>query len=139
MGRILAIDYGLKRVGLAHTDDCQMIATPLATISTSVIFQYLIDYFEKEDVESIVIGDPKTLDDKPTVITNKIKVFNKKLSQIFQKPIYLVDERFTSKIALKAIVSMGVKKKKRRNKSLVDKISATLILQSYLNRKKRDQ
>ena len=111
MGRILAIDYGLKRVGLAHTDDCQMIATPLATISTSVIFQYLIDYLEKEDVESIVIGDPKTLDDKPTVITNKIKVFNKKLSQIFQKPIYLVDERFTSKIALKAIISMGVKKK----------------------------
>ena len=136
MGRILAIDYGLKRIGLAQTDEMKLIASPLDTISSKDIFKYLHNYFQNENIESIVIGEPKTLDNKPAIITKKILVFKDKLKKMCDKPIYFIDERFTSRIALKSLVDMNTTKRQRRDKSLVDKISATLILQSYLYREK---
>ena len=136
MGRILAIDYGLKRIGLAQTDEMKLIASPLVTISSKDIFKYLHNYFQNENIESIVIGEPKTLDNKPAIITKKILVFKDKLKKMCDKPIYFIDERFTSRIALKSLVDMNTTKRQRRDKSLVDKISATLILQSYLYREK---
>ena len=136
MGRILAIDYGLKRIGLAQTDEMKLIASPLDTISSKDIFNYLHSYFQNENIESIVIGEPKTLDNKPAIITKKILVFKDKLKKMCDKPIYFIDERFTSRIALKSLVDMNTTKRQRRDKSLVDKISATLILQSYLYREK---
>ena len=136
MGRILAIDYGLKRIGLAQTDELKLIASPLDTISSKDIFNYLHSYFQNENIESIVIGEPKTLDNKPAIITKKILVFKDKLKKMCDKPIYFIDERFTSRIALKSLVDMNTTKRQRRDKSLVDKISATLILQSYLYREK---
>ncbi|RPG57945.1 MAG: Holliday junction resolvase RuvX [Flavobacteriales bacterium TMED191] len=136
MGRILAIDYGLKRIGLAQTDEMKLIASPLDTVSSKDIFKYLHSYFQNENIESIVIGDPKTLDNKPAIITKKILVFKDKLKKMCDKPIYFIDERFTSRIALKSLVDMNTTKRQRRDKSLVDKISATLILQSYLYREK---
>ena len=136
MARILAIDYGEKRVGLAHTDESQIIASPLETIDRKEIFHYLHDYLNKEDVDAIVIGDPKTLNNKPAEISKKIKLFIDKLKKIFTKPIHLIDERFTSKIALTTMIFMNTKKKHRRHKQNIDKISASLILQSYLDRNK---
>ena len=138
MGRILAIDYGLKRIGLAQTDEMKLIASPLDTVSSKDIFKYLHSYFQNENIESIVIGDPKTLDNKPAIITKKILVFKDKLKKMCDKPIYFIDERFTSRIALKSLVDMNTTKRQRRDKSLVDKISATLILQSYLYREKNN-
>lgn len=138
MGRILAIDYGLKRIGLAQTDEMKLIASPLDTISSKDIFKYLHSYFQNENIESIVIGEPKTLDNKPAIITKKILVFKDKLKKMCDKPIYFIDERFTSRIALKSLVDMNTTKRQRRDKSLVDKISATLILQSYLYREKNN-
>ena len=137
MGRILAIDYGAKRIGLAHTDEMQLIACPLDTISSKDIFDYLHHYFITENVTSVVIGEPKTLSNKPALIAGKIKIFTERLKKISKLPIYRIDERFTSKIAISAMVEMNVKKHKRRDKSLVDKISAAIILQSYLDRKSR--
>jgi len=138
MARILGIDYGTKRIGLAHTDQEQLICSPLDTVSSSEIFNYLTDYFLKEPVESIVVGEPKTLSNEPAKISEKIKKFVIKLDKLFQKPIHMVDERFTSKMAIKTMVSLNVKKKNRRDKKNIDKISAALILQSYLDRKKRN-
>lgn len=134
MGRILAIDYGEKRIGLAHTDEAQIIASPLETIPGKEIFNYLDNYFHQENVESIVVGEPKTLDNKPALISGKIKLFTNKLNKLFKKPIYMIDERFTSKMAINTMVFMKTKKSKRRDKSVVDKISAAIILQSYLDR-----
>ena len=134
MGRILGIDYGEKRIGLAHTDEVQLIASPLETVAAKEIFNYLRNYFIKENVESIVVGDPKTLDNKPALISKKIKVFTNKLTRLFKKPIYMIDERFTSKMAINTIVFLNTKKSRRKDKSLVDKISAAIILQSYLER-----
>tara|TARA_B100001142_G_C14212835_1_gene608324 strand:+ start:165 stop:575 length:411 start_codon:yes stop_codon:yes gene_type:complete len=136
MGRILAIDYGEKRIGLAHTDELQLIASPIATVSPNEIITYLNKYFSQENVECIVIGDPKTLDDKPALISKKIILFANKLKKLFKKPIHMVDERFTSKMAHKSLLMMRAKKNKRKNKSLVDQISAVIILQSFLNIKK---
>ena len=136
MGKILGIDYGEKRTGLAQTDDDKIIAVPLETVETKKIFKYLNENFKKNSVESFVIGEPKTLDDKPASISKKINLFCERLFKIYKKPIYRIDERFTSKIAVKSMIEMNVKKYKRRDKSLVDKISATLILQSFLDREK---
>ena len=133
MGRILGIDYGEKRIGLAHTDEVKLIASPLDTIPSKEIFDYLKNYFVQENVESIVVGEPKTLDNKPALISKKIQLFINKLTALFDKPIYLVDERFTSKMAIDTMVFLKTKKSRRRDKSLVDKISATIILQSYLD------
>tara|TARA_Y100001968_G_C19263039_1_gene670250 strand:+ start:372 stop:785 length:414 start_codon:yes stop_codon:yes gene_type:complete len=134
MPRVLAIDYGQKRTGLAHTDPCKMIASPLETVLTKNIFHYLTNYINNEDVESIVVGNPKTLQDKPALISNKIKLFVKKIEKTFKVPVYMIDERFTSKIAIKTLVESNTKKNKREDKAIIDKISATLILQSFLDR-----
>jgi len=134
MGRILGVDYGEKRIGLAHTDEVKLIASPLDTIPSKEIFDYLKNYFIQENVESIVVGEPKTLDNKPALISKKIKLFTNKLTTLFKKPIYMIDERFTSKMAIKTMVFLKTKKSRRKDKSLVDKISATIILKSYLDR-----
>ena len=136
MARALGIDFGEKRIGLAQTDEMKMIASPLETISSKDIFKYLDNYFKTENIESIVIGEPKTLDNKPALITEKIIAFKTRLNKMCKKPVYMIDERFTSRIAIKSMIEMNVKKYKRRDKSLVDKISATLILQSFLDREK---
>tara|TARA_B100000575_G_scaffold197864_1_gene160071 strand:+ start:4847 stop:5269 length:423 start_codon:yes stop_codon:yes gene_type:complete len=134
MGKILGIDYGEKRTGLAQTDDDKIIAVPLETVETKKIFKYLNENFKKNSVESFVIGEPKTLDDKPASISNKINLFCERLFKIYKKPIYRIDERFTSKIAFQSVLSMKLKKTKREDKKLIDKLSATLILQSHLDR-----
>ncbi|MDP6922780.1 MAG: Holliday junction resolvase RuvX [Lutibacter sp.] len=133
MGRILAFDYGKKRTGLAVTDDLHIIASGLTTVETNSIFAYLQDYLKKETVEVFVVGEPRKLDNSPSESEQFIKPFVAKLSKTFPKiPIVRVDERFTSKMAVRSMVDTGLKKKHRQNKALVDEISATLILQSYL-------
>ncbi len=134
MPRVLAIDYGYKRTGLAHTDLDKMIASPLDTVLTKDLFTYLTNYIDREEVESIVVGNPKTLYNKPALISNKIQLFINKFKKKFSIPVYLIDERFTSKIAIKTLVEANIKKTKRQDKAMVDKISATLILQSFLDR-----
>jgi putative holliday junction resolvase len=136
MGRILAFDYGRKRVGLAVTDPMQIIASPLTTINPSEIEGFLQDYLEKEKVEEFVIGYPVQLNNKPSESVKYINPFIKRLEKLFpDKPLHLVDERLTSKIALQTIIDGGVKKKERRNKALADKISASLILQTFLEKR----
>lgn len=135
MSRILAIDYGGKRCGIAVTDPLQIIASGLATVQTNELLLYLQQYFEKEAVEKVVIGDPKNLRDEDTNATPLVHAFIKTFENKFPNtPIIRVDERYTSKIATRAILEMGLKKKERRNKSLVDEISATIILQEYLTK-----
>ena len=136
MSRVLAIDYGKKRIGLAHTDLEKIIASPLDTVLTKEIFNYLNGYFETEDVDSIVVGYPKTLQNKPAQIVDQIQKFIEQMKVKYNKPIYLVDERFTSKIAKKSLLASNMKKSKRQDKSMVDKISAAIILQSFLDREK---
>mgnify|MGYP001423655632 CR=1 FL=1 len=135
MPRVLGIDYGKKRIGLAHTDSEKMIASPLETIFTKDVFMYLNNYFEKENVDSIVVGNPKTLQNKPALISASVQKFVKQIEKKFKIPVYMIDERFTSKMAVKVLVDANIKKDKRKNKSMIDKISATLILQSFLDRK----
>ena len=134
MPRVLAIDYGKKRTGLAHTDSNKIIASPLETILTKDLFSYLTNYFNNENVESVVVGNPKTLQNKPALISNTIHDFVKKIEKKFDIPVYMIDERFTSKMAIKTMVEANMKKKKRQDKSIIDKISATFILQSFLDR-----
>ena len=136
MGRILAFDYGQKRIGLAVTDPLQIIATPLTTVGPSEIENFLLDYMNKEIVDEFVIGYPVQLNNQPSDSVKYIDPFLKRLGKLFpEKPVHLVDERFTSKIALQTIIDGGVKKKGRRDKTLADKISASLILQSFLERR----
>ena len=133
MGRILAIDYGTKRTGVAVTDELQIIASGLTTVATPELLDFLKDYLEKENVDKIVVGEPKQLDNTASESEVYIKTFLKKLTKaIPQITIERVDERFTSKMAFQTMIDSGLKKKQRRNKALVDEISATLILQSYL-------
>jgi putative holliday junction resolvase len=133
MSRILAIDYGLKRTGLAVTDPLRIIATGLITIESQKLISFLKDYFSKEQVELILIGDPKNMDDSDTHATPLVKKCIKELQKNFPDiPIQKVDERFTSKMASRAMIEMGMKKKQRRNKALVDEIAATILLQEYL-------
>ena len=137
MGRIVAIDYGLKRTGLAVTDPLKIIGSPLVTIATNDLISWLIDYFNKEEVERIVIGLPVNLDMSDTHTTLPVKKCIDKIKQRFPDiPISTEDERFTSKIAQRTMIMGGMKKKDRRNKSNVDKISAAIILQSYMERSK---
>jgi putative Holliday junction resolvase len=136
MGRIMAIDYGLKRTGLAVTDPLQIIATGLTTIESSKLIPYLKDYFKKEPVELIVIGEPKNWDDSDTHATPLVREVMARLVREFPTiPVVPVDERFTSKMASRAMIEMGMKKKQRRNKALVDEIAATIILQEYMQRR----
>lgn len=139
MSRIVAIDYGKKRVGLAVTDPLQLIATPLTTVATPEIFSYLSDYLSKEAVECFVVGMPKDLKNRDADATPLVEAFVKQLKSKFPDvSIELVDERFTSKIAFQAMIDGGVKKMDRRDKGLVDRTSAVIILQSYMEAKKKD-
>ena len=136
MGRILAIDYGLRRVGLAVTDPMQMLAIPLDTIDTPKIIQYLKDYLLRENVETIILGFPKNMDGNDTDATPIVEKFNLELSTNFPNiPIKLVDERLTSRMAKQTLIDAGYKKKDRKNKKLVDTVAAALILQTYLETK----
>lgn len=137
MARILAIDYGTKRVGLAVTDSLQIIATGLTTVNSKDAFDFIKNYCEQEDVESIVMGEPKTLDNKPAELEKQIGEFINRLKKwLPDMPIHRIDERFTSSMALQSLIDGGVKKKQRRQKELLDEVSATIILQSYLESKK---
>jgi len=133
MGRILAVDYGQKRVGLAVTDEMRIIATGLTTVHVKDIWTYLADYLKKENVDCIVIGEPKDLMNRPSDSTRFIEPFVKKLIKTYpDMKVNRFDERFTSKMALDTMLEGGLSKSKRQNKALVDTISATLILQSYM-------
>ncbi len=136
LGRILAFDYGEKRTGLAVTDELQIIASGLTTVATKKIFSFLTDYLKNETVELFIVGEPKQLNSKESESEQFIKPFIQKLKTTFPKiPIKRVDERFTSKIAFESMIQSGMKKKNRQNKALIDEISATLILQTYLQNK----
>ena len=135
MSRILSIDYGLKRTGLAVTDPLQIIATGLTTVESKQLIPFLKDYFAKEEVELIIIGEPKNWDDTDTHATALVEKIIKQLEKNFPKiPIKKVDERYTSKMAKDAMLEMGLKKMQRRNKKLVDEIAATIMLQEYMRR-----
>jgi putative holliday junction resolvase len=135
MGRILSIDYGKKRTGIAVTDPLRMIATGLTTVETPKLVQFLKEYFSNEQVDLVIIGMPTNFDDSDTHATPLVKNFIGSFKRLFpQKPIEEVDERFTSKMASQAMIDMGMKKKQRQNKALVDEIAATIMLQEYLNK-----
>ena len=140
MGRILAIDYGKKRVGLAVTDPLKIIASKLTTVPAHTIFDFLGNYFREEEVECIVVGYPRQMNNEASEAVRYINPFIKKLQKLYPEiPVELADERFTSKMAFQTMIDGGVKKKGRRNKELVDAISATIILQSFIERKKYKQ
>lgn len=133
MARILAIDYGLKRTGIAVTDPLQIIAQGLTTVESPRLINFLKDYISKEPVELFIIGEPKNWDDSDTHATPLVEAIIVRLMKNFPKiPIKKVDERYTSKMASRAMIDMGIKKSQRRNKALVDEIAATIMLQEYL-------
>ena len=135
MGRILAIDYGTKRTGLAVTDPLRIIATALATVDTNLLVDYLKKYFSKETVDEVVIGMPKQLNNQDSEIAPIVRKFVEVFKSTFpDKPVVLADERFTSAQAQRTMIAGGMKKKDRQVKGNVDKISATLILQNYLHK-----
>ena len=139
MPRVLAIDYGQKRTGLAHTDPEKIIASPLDTCKTDGLIPFLIKYDKNERVDAFVIGKPIQKDGSPSDVEKEILEFIIKLKKNFpNKSIYRQDERYTSKISSRVILESGIKKNKRKNKRLIDKISATLILQSYLEYKSKN-
>ena len=133
MARVLAIDYGAKRTGLAVTDPLGMIASPLDTVRSHDLFDFLKEYFQKEDVSEVVIGMPKNTDGTPTNATPLVEAAVNRFRKLFpDKKLFLHDERFTSKMAMDAMIAGGMKKKDRQNKGNIDKVSAAIILQSYL-------
>ena len=135
MARIIALDYGKQRTGIAVTDELQLIASGLTTVNTKELLQFLKDYAAREKIARIVVGEPKQRDNSPSESEEAIQVFLHRLKESFPLiPVDRQDERFTSKLAFQTMVNSGLKKKKRQNKGLIDEISATLILQSYLNR-----
>lgn len=136
MGRILAIDFGEKRTGIAVTDELQIIASGLTTIDTKNLLDFLVDYVQKENVELFVVGEPKQMNNTESQSEQHIQPFlNSLQKKIPNIPIKRVDERFTSKMAFQTMIDGGLNKKQRRNKGLIDEISATIILQSYLYHK----
>ncbi|APX99698.1 putative Holliday junction resolvase [Lacinutrix venerupis] len=136
MAQILAIDYGKVRTGLAVTDDMQIIASGLTTVATTTLLDFLKDYTTKENVELFLVGEPKQMNNEASESEALIAPFISRLRTFFpQIPIKRVDERFTSKMAMQTMIDSGLKKKQRQNKALVDEISATIILQSYLYNK----
>lgn len=138
MGRVLAIDYGTKRTGLAVTDSLRIIATPLETVPSTELLDYLKNYLQKETVDEFVVGMPKTLKNEDSAIAPLVRKFVEELKNTFpDKPIHLADERFTSSMAMRAMIDGGMKKKDRQVKGNVDKISATIILQSFLEAVRR--
>lgn len=136
MGRLIGIDYGKVRSGIAVTDELQLIASGLKTVPTSGLLDELIAYASQEPIAGFVVGEPRQMNNQPSESEALIRPFIGQLEKAFPGiPIAREDERFTSKLAVKSMVTGGLKKKKRQDKALIDQISATLILQSYLNRK----
>ena len=130
MARVLALDYGKKRTGIAVTDPLQIIATGLTTVSTNELIGYLKNYFRQEPVEKVLIGYPLNFDDSPTDATPLVEKFIGKFSHVFpDMPVIKIDERLTSKMASQAIAGMGLKKKERQSKELIDTVSAVIMLQ----------
>lgn len=137
MPRILAIDYGTKRCGIAVTDPLQIIATGLTTVHAAELMDFITQYIEKEEVSEILVGNPKKLDNTPSENAQHVVGFVRKLAKTHPKmKIEMLDERFTSSMALDAMISAGSTKKQRQNKETIDKISATILLQNYLDSKK---
>ena len=135
MARILAIDYGKVRTGLAVTDDMQIIASGLITVLTKDLIDFLKDYLTKEEVELFLVGEPKQMNNEPSESEALIIPFLSQLQRFFPTiPVKRVDERFTSKMAAQTLIDSGLKKKQRKNKALLDEVSATIILQTYLYR-----
>lgn len=133
MARILALDFGTKRTGIAVTDELQIIASGLTTVKTPELLDFLKDYFAKEKVETMVVGEPTQKDGSPSQSEEAIQEFLKEFKEKFpQMPVERADERYTSKMAMESMINSGIKKKKRRSKELIDEISATIILQNYL-------
>lgn len=132
-GRLLAVDYGGKRTGIAVTDEMQLIASGLTTIATKELMIFLIDYLKNEKVDKIIFGDPKRLNNEPSQIATEIDAFVEKFKKQFPLiDVVRMDERFTSKLAFQTMIDSGLKKKQRQNKALVDEIAATILLQDYL-------
>lgn len=133
MARILAIDFGEKRTGIAVTDELQIIASGLTTVNSAMIFSFLTSYFATENVEKVLIGEPRQMNNQPSqsapLINEFVANFEKQFPTI---PILRVDERFTSKMAVQTMIASGLKKKQRQNKALIDEIAATILLQDYL-------
>lgn len=137
MAKVLALDYGQKRTGVAVTDDMQIIASGLKTVHTKAIFQFLDNYFKENNIETVVLGEPKQMNFEVSESEIYIQKFIQKFKNKYPKmPLIRVDERFTSKMAFQTMIDSGLNKKQRQNKALVDEISATIILQSYLYNKK---
>ncbi len=138
MGRIVAIDYGQKRVGIAVTDELQLISSGLTTVHVKDIWSFLTDYLSEQKVDCIVVGEPRDLKNRPSDASRFIEPFVKKLKKTFPDiPVERFDERFTSKMAHDTMIESGIGKQKRQDKALVDKISATILLQSFMNTKKQ--
>jgi len=136
MGRIIGIDWGTKRIGLAVTDPLQIFASPLDTVKPDEFYRYIDNYLKTEVIDAFVIGYPVQMNNKPSESVNQLNPFIKKLSRTFPgKLIHLVDERFTSQMAFQTMIDGGLRKNDRRDKSLVDKISASIILQSFLDKR----
>ena len=136
MPRILAIDYGQKRTGIAVTDELQIIASGLTTIPSATTINFLKDYFSKEKVSKVLIGEPKQMNGEPSQSAEIIEAFVRKFKSFFPEiPVVRVDERFTSKMAFQTMIDSGLNKKQRQNKDLLDEISATIMLQDFLTRK----
>ena len=136
MGRIMAIDYGKKRVGVAVTDTLQLIATRLDTVDADLIWKFLDEYFSKEVVDLVLVGYPVQLNNQPSEALRYINPFVQKFRQKYEKEIGLVDERFSSKMAFQSMIDAGLRKSQRQNKGTIDGVSATILLQSYLEQKK---
>ncbi|WP_438965780.1 Holliday junction resolvase RuvX [Flavobacterium sp.] len=136
MPRILSIDYGMKRTGIAVTDEMQIIASGLTTVPSETLIVFLKEYFSKEKVEKVIIGEPKQMDGTPSESAVIIEKFIKTFQDNFpEMPLDRVDERFTSKMAFQTMIDSGLKKKQRQNKALIDEIAATIMLQDYMNRR----
>jgi putative Holliday junction resolvase len=136
MGRILGIDFGTKRIGIAITDPLQIFASPLKTVRNHEFYDFIEEYIKTESIEEFVIGYPMTLNNQASESVKYINPFIRKLNRLFPEiPVNKVDERFTSGMALKTMIEGGVKKKERRDKAMVDKISASIILQSFLDKR----
>lgn len=138
MKRLLGIDYGKKRVGVAVSDPLKIFASPLETVPTANIVNYLKNYTSENEVEMFVVGYPVNMDNKPSEAAQYVDIFLKQLKKAFPSvPVVLEDERFTSVLAFQSLIDSGVKKMDRRDKAAVDKVSAALILQTYMDRKKQ--
>lgn len=137
MSQLLAIDYGKKRTGIAVTDDMQIIASGLTTVETEKLIPFFKEYFSKNNVEKVIVGEPKQMDGSASESAILIDSFITKFNEVFPNMIIeRIDERFTSKMAFQTMIDSGMKKKQRQNKGLIDEIAATILLQDYLNYKK---